>query len=141
MISLGLFVRFSSPCFLFPIFIKEPCAPGQTAIDEVKTRNYVNIVDILPKCVEPKRSDHMKSSSHVQAGVFFTTQLDICNIGHGMANANHGNVVDETPLVDAIKGMNLEEVKVLLENAAIAEKADKDGKTFLVALPGYFASL
>ena len=136
----GLFVRFSSPFFLFPIFIKESCASGETAIDVTKACNYTNIVDILAKCVESKRSDPMRSTSHVQAVAHPATQLDIRNTCHIMGNINDGTVGCESPLVAAIEGKNLEKVKLLLECGAVAGKTDKDGKTFLVVLLSCFKS-
>ena len=44
------------------------------------------------------------------------------------ADINHGNADGWTPLMYAIQGKNLENVKLLLERGADVKKADKDGK-------------
>ena len=69
----------------------------------------------------------MTSNSHLQTGALSTTQLD-------MGNVNHRNVDGETSLVVAIKGKNLEIVKLLLDCGVDVEKTTKDGKIFRVLL-------
>ena len=121
--------------------IKESCASGQTAIDVARANGYTNIVDILANRVELTRIDPSTSNSHVQGCALSNTQLDVCNVGHSMSIVNDANVDRETQLVVAIKGKNLEEVKLLLECGTDAEKTDKDGKTFLIVLLSWFKSL
>ena len=50
------------------------------------------------------------------------------------ADINHGDDDGETPLIRAIKGKKLENVKLLLDRGADVEKVDKAGKTLFVAL-------
>ena len=53
------------------------------------------------------------------------------------ADINHRDANAVTPLIYAIQGNKLENVKLLLECGADAEKADKIGKTFRVLLEKY----
>ena len=50
------------------------------------------------------------------------------------ADINHGSAKGLTPLMYAIQGKKMENVKLLLENGADVAKADKEGSTFLVIL-------
>ena len=135
---LGFSVRFSFPFFLLSILDQSTCVSGQTATDVARANGYPNIVDVLENCVEMTRIDTMASNSNVHAAALSNTQFDVCNVVHSMSIVNDANVDRETRLVVAIKGKNLEEVKLLLECGTAAEKADKDGKTFLVVLLSCF---
>ena len=50
------------------------------------------------------------------------------------ADLNHGGADGWTPLMYAINGKKLENMRLLLDRGADVEKADESGKTFLVFL-------
>ena len=53
-----------------------------------------------------------------------------------MADFNRANKEGWTPLMHAIRGKQMNNVELLVERGADAEKADNEGNTFLVILLG-----